>query len=445
MPAQPGLAGGQSQDPTSKLDPVVVSCKWQSEGSQPEAGAGWLGVGPPLKVRQNYKVRDFEDGAGLCSPGRWPPSKRRLPETGNMVRELTQAMRLGAAAWERTIYAMMAGKLTEDPYTADQRAAGTSYLEDWVKTRGCAPTPTADDIPQGPRIRLLQAFLRVCGDPDAEALDIFAIGVRLGYRQRMPRTPAVFAAKAKWRLKYDAHNAESEDWAPNYRSARNQMAFLETKVQEDLQSRRMIKTTFGEARLQYGERLLVGAVGVVEEGREKFRLIHDGTHKTLINNRIRTRDHIPGPLVGDIAAEMLDTEADGESQVGIVWDFASAHRVCQVHPVDWGLQACTLTDLRGETPSDSVPLYLNTVGTFGFSTAGHWWGRLAAMLIRACHYFLGHLYMSRLMIFADDGKATIPIKHFREVIPALFGFLVALGLDVKWAKIRGGFQYQWIG
>ena len=99
-------------------------------------------------------------------------------------------------------------------------------------------------------------------------------------------------------------------------------------MQEDLQAGRMIETSFGEARKRYGDRLLVGAVGVVEEGREKIRLIHDGTHKTLINNHIRARDHIPGPLVGDIAAEMLDAEGDGEAQVGIVWDFASAHIVC---------------------------------------------------------------------------------------------------------------------
>ena len=38
-------------------------------------------------------------------------------------------------------------------------------------------------------------------------------------------------------------------------------------------------------------------MGVIEEGTDKFRLIHSGTHHTLINNRIRARDHIPGLLV----------------------------------------------------------------------------------------------------------------------------------------------------
>ena len=34
-------------------------------------------------------------------------------------------------------------------------------------------------------------------DPDAEAMDAFARGGRLGYQQRMPRTPAVNNAKPK--------------------------------------------------------------------------------------------------------------------------------------------------------------------------------------------------------------------------------------------------------
>lgn len=340
---------------------------------------------------------------------------------------------------------MMTGKLQEDPYTAEHRTTGANYLDAWVRQKGFHPTPTKEDLRQRPRIRLLQAFLRACGDPDAEALDTYATGVRLGYMQRMPRTPAVFTAKAKWRLKYEAHEAAAEDWTPNYKSARERLGFLEAKVKEDVAAGRMITTTVGAARKKNGERFLVGAISVIEEGREKFRLVHDGTHKTFINNRIRARDHIPGPLVGDMAKDLQETDDEGMLHIGVVWDFASAHRVCQVHPSEWGSKACTPADLRGSTPSDGVAPYLNTVGTFGFSTAGHWWGRLAAMLTRACRYFLGVHYKVRMMIFADDGKTSIPLNLYRRVFLALFCFLVALGMDVKWTKIRGGFQFQWIG
>ena len=112
---------------------------------------------------------------------------------------------------------------------------------------------------------------------------------------------------------------------------------------------------------------------------------------------------------------------------------------------DWGLQACTLADLRGKTPSDDVKVYVNTVGTFGFSTAGYWWGRLAAALIRCGHYVLGQNYKIRMMLIADDGKAHIPASSFRRVIPALLALFVSLGMDIKWEKIRGGIHFQWIG
>ena len=68
---------------------------------------------------------------------------------------------------------------------------------------------------------------------------------------------------------------------------------------------------------------------------------------------------------------MAEVEDMGESHIALVWDFKTAHRIVQVHPDDWGLQACTLADLRGSTPSEDAEIYLNTAGTFGFSTAGH--------------------------------------------------------------------------
>ena len=43
-------------------------------------GAGWRGIGPPLRTRR-------KNGGGLCSPGRWPIDKRRLP-SGKLVDRL---------------------------------------------------------------------------------------------------------------------------------------------------------------------------------------------------------------------------------------------------------------------------------------------------------------------------------------------------------------------
>ena len=45
------------------------------------AGSGWRGLGPPLKIPDKRGTpRPFWDGGGLCSPGKWPPGSRNLPD-----------------------------------------------------------------------------------------------------------------------------------------------------------------------------------------------------------------------------------------------------------------------------------------------------------------------------------------------------------------------------
>ncbi len=79
---------------------------------------------------------------------------------------------------------------------------------------------------------------------------------------------------------------------------------------------------------------------------------------------------MPSPMVTEISAELAEVEDLGESHIAVVWDFKSAHRIVQVHPDDWGLQACTLADLRGCTPSEDAEICLNTVGTFWLPNCG---------------------------------------------------------------------------
>ena len=97
-----------------------------------------------------------------------------------------------------------------------------------------------------------------------------------------------------------------------------------------------------------------------------------------------------------------------------------------------------MCDVRA-LPDDAV-IYLNKVGTFGFSSAGHWWGRLAGMLGRGAHYLLGHELACWMLIFADDGKALMPANLFQKIAPILFAFYASLGFNIKWPKIRGAYN-----
>ena len=93
-----------------------------------------------------------------------------------------------------------------------------------------------------------------------------------------------------------------------------------------------------------------------------------------------------------------------ERLIGLEWDPVPALRGVAAHPNDRGLQAGTLADSRGPEPGDEVDGHVNIGGTFGFSTAGHWWGRLAARRSWLAHYALGRELAARIGIHADDGR-----------------------------------------
>ena len=112
---------------------------------------------------------------------------------------------------------------------------------------------------------------------------------------------------------------------------------------------------------------------------------------------------------------------------------------------DWGLQACTLEGEGKQKLSEDDGLLLNTVGTFGISSAGYWWGRLAAAIIRAVHYAAGYSRNAWILLFADDGKLTMPLAMFRQLLPIVLALFAVLDISAKWEKVKGGFEYQWIG
>ena len=75
--------------------------------------------------------------------------------------------------------------------------------------------PRQNDVKQGPNIRFLQAYMEVCEDPDAPDLDAYAEGVKIGYKMQMPRTPAAYNRKKRWRLEYESNDKDAEEWASN--------------------------------------------------------------------------------------------------------------------------------------------------------------------------------------------------------------------------------------
>ena len=57
----------------------------EDEPGQAPRRSGWRGVGPPLVRGSGSATRELHDGAGLCSPCRWPFGKRRLPDNDTLT------------------------------------------------------------------------------------------------------------------------------------------------------------------------------------------------------------------------------------------------------------------------------------------------------------------------------------------------------------------------
>ena len=101
-----------------------------------------------------------------------------------------------------------------------------------------------------------------------------------------------------------------------------------------------------------------------------------------------------------------------------------------IWPEDWPLQACQ--------PSKGGRVFINKRGTYGYSSAGYWWGRLAAATKRLIHYLQGEALAIWLLLFADDfdGQAT-GAEYIRKLL-SIAWILTALGIPLSWAKAKWG-------
>ena len=168
--------------------------------------------------------------------------------------------------FEQKAYKMFTGKLASSPFPPEQIEKGKAFLEAWCESWGFPGAKLPGDVDQEINIRLLQSFLSISEDPDAPALDRHGKGVYLGHNGRMPRTPAVFQEKKKWRLGYVPPEDHSVEWVKKYKTAEENLKAVKAKFTEDLLEKRMVLMSYAQAKALYGDRLHVGALGLVDEG-----------------------------------------------------------------------------------------------------------------------------------------------------------------------------------
>ena len=151
------------------------------------------GFGPPRTCDLPGSPRDFHDGGGLCSPGRWPPDRRSLADSDSW--SWLRDKLFSVEELEREVFRVAAGGEEGCRLVRDQRFIRelVDTMGSWIEAQGLA-VPGLIDIAEGQPLilKLIRAILQAADDPDGDFLLQAEIGLPVGILEPLPRTPHVF-------------------------------------------------------------------------------------------------------------------------------------------------------------------------------------------------------------------------------------------------------------
>ena len=183
--------------------------------------------------------REMCDGQSLASPGRWPISARRYPSSSCWKAVSSLYMDFADEQGSPDLLSQFAlGKVLLCPFSPEDIESLKQRVIDSLKGGGYELSRTAEDRTDTPiDFRFLQLLLDASEDPDV-ALGSFFLRRSRWAGARLPRLPALYAPKRRWRLPqqadpldYAEDKAQGEGiWRRNYTS----LAGLSDKVLEVL-------------------------------------------------------------------------------------------------------------------------------------------------------------------------------------------------------------------
>ena len=406
------------------------------------------GFGSPRQCQQPGKERQFHDGAGLSSMGRWDADKRIWSETpfwkelrketlDMVLQHVGDERKLNRACFEMAVRGEDGCDIVRNEELKNKiRSLWISLLKKHGSTQEGLDT-CAEGQPFF--LRLMKELLAFSGDVDREFLLEGEVGFPVGVLTPLPRTPHVYEEQTSWRLEEEPLMRE-EVWRSNYQSVDQHTEFVYNHFDEECAEGLMEKLTLQQARDKYGDKIAVSSLAVLVEDNHqgKRRIIHDATHGTLVNNRIRCRDKVRSPSAREKQYLLALFKQQNKSVCSLVGDISKAHRRFLHAPNERGLLACKVQE------GDSF-IYVNKVGTFGVACASYWWSRISGAGVRLIHELLGRDMAIEILIFADDIEAIAADAGGRRGITLCFLYMSILGFPFKWAKQRGGLRVEWIG
>ena len=123
---------------------------------------------------------------------------------------------------------------------------------------------------------------------------------------------------------------------------------------------------------------------------------------------------------------MREKAKTGGVTFGLTADVKEAHRQVPIHPDDRHLLGCQL-EKGGE-------VFVNTVGTFGVSSASHHWSRVSAVG-RLTQYLISPNATTWIMLLADDYRVEVGGAHFRPALLMFFLVCEVLGCPLDGSTV----------
>ena len=418
-------------------EPEIEDDTSPDEGAPPKS-KGWRGNGAPMVVGVGYTSREFCDGQSLASPGRWPVQQRRYPGSPQWKEVSDMFMNFAERYGDAPLLLNLAvGRVEQCPFDPQSVRELKAATVEALKRHGLElGRKDADRTELTINYRYLDLLLRA------------AEGVRVGPRARLPRLPAQYARKKKWRLPEQADPLDYQEekcsteriWRRNYASV-SELTDKVLAVMEDQAERgQVLKFTEREARERYPN-LVVASLGAIRKdkpgGVVTAWVLFDGTHGISVRTRTRIRDQERAPIAADLKRAMREKSEQEEKTFALTADVSEAHRQIPIAPEDWHLLACQVE--QGST------VYVNTVGTFGVVSASYYWSRVAGALGRLSQYLAGHRASTWHMLDADDFHLEAGGLSYRPALIVFFALCAVCGVPLSWNKTAGGDTVAWVG
>ena len=199
----------------------------------------------------------------------------------------------------------------------------------------------------------------------------------------MPRCPKLYAKKRKWRILEQREQVDVDEvlatqgvWNKNYSTLTSFKAEVEEVLRDQAGRGQVLIMPEAEARNRFPN-LVVASLGAQMKekpaGVVSAPVLFDGTNGNFVNTSTHLRDQERAPVAPDLKRFMREKAKAGEVTFGLTADVKEAHRQVPIHPDDWHLLGCQLESGQGEE------VFVNTVGTFGVSSASYYRSRVSAV------------------------------------------------------------------